>query len=210
MVSDSSKAFFFLIDGLDEFDSDCDELAEFLLETTSNKLNVKLCLASRPWLVFEDAFRLQPSLRMEDLTIHDIRLFVLGTLDQSPMYVGLRRHNRKDAKGLTEAVTKMASGVFLWVRLVVKSLLDGLRDGDTVVTSTPGFFSCLVTSRTSLQGSSAISIPSTLRRRRASFVPCGPSTATPCPACNGLDYSCFLSPSLMKILTLYCRTAAVP
>jgi len=132
MLSDPARAFFFLIDGLDEFDGDCDELAEFLLKTIPNRPNVKVCLASRPWLVFEDAFRMQPSLRMENLTIHDIRLFVLEMLDQSPMYVQLRRFNPADASGLTEAITDMASGVFLWVRLVVKSLLDGLRNGDMV------------------------------------------------------------------------------
>lgn len=48
------------------------------------------------------------------------------------MYVGLRQHKPKDANGLTEAIAEMASGVFLWVRLVVRSLLDGLRDGDLV------------------------------------------------------------------------------
>jgi hypothetical protein len=62
LVSDKSKAFFFLIDGLDEFDGDCSELAHFLLDLVSKRSNVKLCLASRPWLVFEDAFRRRPSL----------------------------------------------------------------------------------------------------------------------------------------------------
>ena len=36
------------------------------------------------------------------------------------------------AKILINEVTEKSAGVFLWVRLVVKSLLEGLRDGDTL------------------------------------------------------------------------------
>ena len=50
MISGPAKAFLLLIDGLDEFDDDCDELAEFLLEIISDPPNIKICLASRPWL----------------------------------------------------------------------------------------------------------------------------------------------------------------
>ena len=132
LVSDPSRAFFFMIDGLDEFHGDCNELADYLLGLPSKSDNIKLCLASRPWLVFEDAFRLQPSLRMEDLTMHDIHLFASERVGDNAMFAQLRRLDEKEALSLIEAVTEKASGVFLWVQLVVKSLLDGLRDGDTV------------------------------------------------------------------------------
>jgi hypothetical protein len=132
LVADQNKYFFFLIDGLDEFDGDCAELADFLLHTTSWAPNVKLCLASRPWLVFEDAFRQRPSLRVEDLTLKDIRVFASDKLSENPMFEELRAHEPDNAHALIEEVTERSSGVFLWVRLVVKSLLEGLQDGDTM------------------------------------------------------------------------------
>jgi hypothetical protein len=48
------------------------------------------------------------------------------------MFAQLQSYNAAKAEVLIEDVTQKASGVFLWVRLVVKSLLEGLRDGDTV------------------------------------------------------------------------------
>lgn len=132
LISEESRKFFFLIDGLDEFDGDCGELAQFLLGILSKTSNVKLCVASRPWLVFEDAFRRRPSLRVEDLTLRDIRVFASEKLSEHVMFEQLQELDSEKAQKLIEEVTVKSSGVFLWVRLVVKSLLDGLRDGDTV------------------------------------------------------------------------------
>ncbi|KAF6812056.1 hypothetical protein CSOJ01_05337 [Colletotrichum sojae] len=132
MVSDENKSFFFLIDGLDEFDGDCGELTNYLLGVLSQRSNVKVCVTSRPWLVFEDAFKLKPSLRVEDLTKSDIRLFASEKLAENPMFAQLQNFDENSASALVEEVSQKASGVFLWVSLVVKSLLDGLRDGDTV------------------------------------------------------------------------------
>jgi len=54
-LSNKSQRFFFFIDGLDEFDGNCTELVDFVLEHSARS-NVKMCVASRPWLEFEDAF----------------------------------------------------------------------------------------------------------------------------------------------------------
>lgn len=131
LVSDQKKSFFFLIDGLDEFGGDCDELVSYLLQALRLGSNLKLCVASRPWLVFEDAFKLQPSLRVEHLTIADVRLFTSERLTANTMFARLQSLDPKSANVLIEDVTQKASGVFLWVALVVKSLLEGLRDGDS-------------------------------------------------------------------------------
>ncbi|KAI1169623.1 hypothetical protein F4777DRAFT_572416 [Nemania sp. FL0916] len=72
IVSDENKMFFFLIDGLDECDGDSQDLANFFLGITSNRKNVKVCVSSRPWLVFEDAFQSRPSLQIQDLTLEDV------------------------------------------------------------------------------------------------------------------------------------------
>ncbi|CZR63571.1 uncharacterized protein PAC_13468 [Phialocephala subalpina] len=131
LLDDTSKRFCFFIDGLDEFDGDCAELAKFVLEKSARS-NVKMCVASRPWLVFEDAFQCKPSLRLEDLTARDIRLFTSETLRGNNMFIHLEHLQPQEAEWLIVEVTGKASGVFLWVRLVVLSLLEGLQDGDTI------------------------------------------------------------------------------
>ncbi|CZR56317.1 uncharacterized protein PAC_06205 [Phialocephala subalpina] len=132
LISDESTKFFFFIDGLDEFDGDGAEIVTFIYESISSRTNVKFCVASRPWLVFEDAFQRQPSLRVEDLTASDIRLFVTEKLHESDIFVTLNRLQPSAASSLIAEVTANASSVFLWVQLVVDSLLEGLRDGDAI------------------------------------------------------------------------------
>lgn len=132
VIDDEERNFVFLIDGLDELDGDCAELASFLLGILEARSNVKMCIASRPWLVFEDAFRRRPSLRMEDLTKKDIQRFASEKLGEHPMFAQLEEIDGNGSKVLIDEVTEKSAGVFLWVRLVVKSLLEGLRDGDTL------------------------------------------------------------------------------
>ena len=132
LVDDQTINFFFMIDGLDELDGDHEELASFLEEILHTTDNVKMCLSSRPWLVFEDTFRDQPSLRIENLTLRDITNFTSDKLAEDIMFRQLQTHDPANARALIEQVTANSSGVFLWVMLVVKSLLEGLRDGDTV------------------------------------------------------------------------------
>jgi len=123
--------FVFFIDGLDEFKGEETELATFILEMTSSP-NVKMCVASRPWLVFEDAFEHRPSLLLENLTAPDISFFVAGSLSSNGMFSKMQRLYPHDAERVITEVTSKAHGVFLWVRLVVDSLLGGLRDGDSI------------------------------------------------------------------------------
>ncbi|PMD22533.1 hypothetical protein NA56DRAFT_570112, partial [Hyaloscypha hepaticicola] len=132
LISDSSRAFFFLIDGLDEFDGEGAELADFIQDAVLLRTNVKICVASRPWLVFEDAFQRLPSLRLEVLTSADIYLFVTEKLCGNRMFLELQKLQPQEAECLISEVTAKPSGVFLWVRLVVASLLEGLRDGDSI------------------------------------------------------------------------------
>ncbi|KAF8847365.1 hypothetical protein BDZ45DRAFT_637097, partial [Acephala macrosclerotiorum] len=132
LLSNESHKFFFLIDGLDEFDGTSSELVHFILEHSARP-NVKICVASRPWLVFEDAFQKRPSLRLEDLTAPDIRMFTSESLRQNLMFKSLEALQPQESERLIVEVTSKASGVFLWVRLVILSLLEGLRDGDRIV-----------------------------------------------------------------------------
>ncbi|CZR50367.1 uncharacterized protein PAC_00239 [Phialocephala subalpina] len=115
-----------------QFDGDGAEIVKFIQDSISSRENIKFCAASRPWLVFEDAFQRQPSLRVEDLTVADIQLFVTEKLHESQIFVTLSNLDHPASTALISEVTTKASGVFLWVQLVVLSLLEGLRDGDAI------------------------------------------------------------------------------
>jgi hypothetical protein len=126
----------FIIDGLDEFHgnySEQIELINLLQSFLGSNNDVKICVSSRPWNIFEDAFKSRPSLRLEDLTFPDIQHYVTSHLSSNPGFAALQRLDSGYASKLIHNVTTKASGVFLWVILVVGSLLEGLTNGERLL-----------------------------------------------------------------------------
>jgi len=121
------------IDGLDEFDGDHEALVPQLqgLVTT---YNLKLCVSSRPWNVFRDAFGAHPSLTMGALTKRDISTFVSSSFDQSPAFQEMKEVYPNETQAMKDQILEKTQGVFLWVSLVLRSLLRGLREGDQLLT----------------------------------------------------------------------------
>lgn len=122
------------IDGLDEceggFQHEDHESISQLFKNVASSPYVKICLSSRPWLVFEQAFIGLPSLRLQDLTSDDIRLFVFEKLNSSEKMQSLIVTEPKLSEELVTEITTKSAGVFLWVDLVVGSLLRGLQNDD--------------------------------------------------------------------------------
>jgi len=119
-----------LIDGLDEYegtDEDREAMISFLGELSLSG-HVRICVASRPWVIFRDAFDQSPQLRVEDLTCEDIKLYVYENFHDNSLFKKLMVNNDLLAKIAKEIIAK-AQGVFLWVRLVVRDLIKVLRDG---------------------------------------------------------------------------------
>ncbi len=123
------------IDALDEHDGNHKELISTLIALTEFKENpifkIRLCVAGRPENIFKNAFRDYPSFAIHDYTETDIRLYAEDRI---------RRENNSiltdEGKGglqmlVTELIVK-AQGVFLWVRLVVDEIIEGLTDGETL------------------------------------------------------------------------------
>jgi len=131
LISNKSFRFFFVIDGLDEFDGDHTELINLII-AAGKFTNVKICTASRPWLVFEDAFDDKPSLRLEDLSARDIMRYITSKFDENKRYVQLQKSQPDYAQELVNRLAQKASGVFLWVYLIVNSLLQGLLNSDRI------------------------------------------------------------------------------
>lgn len=119
------------IDGLDEYDGDENEIAKLFGEVSKSS-NVKCCVSSRPHLVFHDAFEGQPGLRLEDLTYSDIRNYVQDDLADDERMKRLSASEPEEAGELIDEIVTSANGVFLWVKLVVASLLKGLGNRDQI------------------------------------------------------------------------------
>lgn len=125
--------FFLSIDGLDEYDAGdtaMSDLAE-ILKAICQRENVKAVISSRPWAVFEDAFAASPRLRLHQLTHDDISFYVSDKMQNDHRMQKLLKFHPEESQALMEEIVEASAGVFLWVRLVVQSLMEGLvnRDG---------------------------------------------------------------------------------
>jgi hypothetical protein len=130
IISDQSKYFFFLVDGLDEFDGESKEIIDLIFGAV--RPNVRLCVSSRAWLPFEDAFKGRPSLLLEELTKEDISTFVNEHFENDGGFLRLRSNEPAASAALLDNIVERAFGVFLWVHLVVQSLLEGFSNSDRI------------------------------------------------------------------------------
>lgn len=133
----SAKICFF-IDGLDEYTGgeakyygSYEELID-TLKRLEKSPHFKICVSSRPWTPFEAAFGdSENQLQLENLTRSDIHRYVRDHFDSNKKFQKL-----KDSDALVQTLIKdivsRAHGVFLWVTLVVDSLLNGLLYDDNV------------------------------------------------------------------------------
>jgi len=120
---------FLLVDGLDEYDGDHHDIASFF--TKLAKLpNIKICVSSRPLLVFELAFKDSASLELQNLTYEDMETYVRDKLLNDPILNQIQRSDNEDVKDLIRHIVDRAAGVFLWLTLTCSSLISGLVAAD--------------------------------------------------------------------------------
>ena len=123
----------FIIDGLDEYESDPETIIATVNELASYS-NTKVCISSRPWAEFileygEGEYR--NILKVEDLTAKDIHTYTHENLMANGRFKRLADQDKSVQKLLSEVVQK-SQGVFLWVFLVVRSLLEGMKYADSI------------------------------------------------------------------------------
>ncbi|KAH8900176.1 hypothetical protein GQ53DRAFT_741136 [Thozetella sp. PMI_491] len=115
------------VDGLDEFDGDHRGIIHFFRELAEgkSKARMKLCLSSRPWEVFEQAFESTvPNLKLQDLTNQDMVQYVHDNLRQGRDLKKLFNDDQKGFHALIRQIVAQADGVFLWIRLVVRKVRE--------------------------------------------------------------------------------------
>ncbi|KAI8955798.1 hypothetical protein F4801DRAFT_176095 [Xylaria longipes] len=131
-LPDSSIRYCTFIDGVDEYDGDHFELCQLLKELSCSS-NMKCCMSSRPWNVFEDALGADsiPKLNLHQLTRQDILVYAQSRLAEHSRW-NAAYFPKYQMESVIDSITERAQGVFLWVYLVGRSLRNGLFDGDTI------------------------------------------------------------------------------
>ena len=131
-VPNLTSKFCFFIDGLDEYQGDHFDLIQTVRRLAGSS-SIKICLSSRPWEEFTDAFGRDKNrtIILQDLTRRDIQLYVHDALKKH-QYFAKRQEADPRLNELVEELEDRAQGVFLWVTIVVRSLLRGLTHADDV------------------------------------------------------------------------------
>ncbi|KAL8350008.1 hypothetical protein RB598_005378 [Gaeumannomyces tritici] len=128
------RKFCFLIDGLDEFSGNYLNGVSIIKRFTTNP-HVKVLVSSRPIPVCADGFENCPKLRLQDLTRPDITRYVEDTVGSHPYMLTLQSFaTGEDAnpRPIPAQLVDKASGVFLWVILACRSILEGFAACDHV------------------------------------------------------------------------------
>lgn len=124
--------FCIFIDGLDEIavGSDDRESIIELIEELGQLSNVKICVSSRPENIFKQSLgsSLYPFLQTEELNESAIELYIWKRL--APFKASFPA-DPETYRNVASDLVRKASGVFLWVRLATKSIVDGTRNGDS-------------------------------------------------------------------------------
>lgn len=116
------------MDGLDELDQSYEQIL-FVVRNLIENSDVKICLSSRSYRVFSDAFSFLAMLRLHDLTNADILTYVFESLlprDSMPI-----SEDSGLAFNIFETIVGRADGVFLWAELVVKEVNKGITNEDS-------------------------------------------------------------------------------
>lgn len=130
-LSSATLRFCIFIDGLDEYEGDYHDIATYFLDLAKSTF-AKFCISSRPLTVSRDIFSKCPQLRLQNLTFDDIKRYTEETLNGDNKMRDLLQKEPQRAASLVKSIIDKADGVFLWVNLVVRSLLTGLGNRDAI------------------------------------------------------------------------------
>ena len=125
----TNGAFAFFIDGLDEFTGNERDGISFV-KSLATSANIKLLVSSRPVDTCIAAFSSAPQLRLQDLTRPDIEVYINDIVRSHPYIAEYKFVSRQIVQELIEDIQNKASGVFLWVVLACRTLIEGFEAYD--------------------------------------------------------------------------------
>ena len=125
----------FFIDALDEHEGNHGDLIRVIRNSFIPKgasvVKVKFCLASRPDPAFTNAFEICPGLLVHEYTRNDVQWYARQQIASSILLRDIDP-DMSELHKLTGEITQRANGVFIWVRIVIKELIDRFIDGSTI------------------------------------------------------------------------------
>lgn len=131
-LSELPIKFCIFIDGLDEYQGDHMEICKIIQRLGAASQDIKLCVASRPWNEFEQAFRRgQQLIEMHQLTRDDILAYTRARLTEHWAWTTMAV-NTDLANSLIHLILRHAEGVFIWVVIVTQEIREGLSNYDSM------------------------------------------------------------------------------
>lgn len=126
----------FFIDALDENveESETRNILAFikrLEELGYTYRNLKICLASRPWPIFQKEFASNPRIAIHEFTARNIESYAASHILEAMPAGEVDAGFQQSLYQLSRKVSSKAHGVFVWVRLVVDELCRKIGDGTT-------------------------------------------------------------------------------
>ncbi|KAI9150841.1 hypothetical protein HJFPF1_10618 [Paramyrothecium foliicola] len=116
------------LDALDEYAGPTDVIANFLQDLTKPRQNtrtkVKVLFSSRPWQAF-DMFRDCPGFMIHEHTANDVR-------ELCAQSIKLATPGYRQIQEIAEFIVERASGVFLWVKLVLRDLSNHAKQSTMI------------------------------------------------------------------------------
>ncbi|KAH8894388.1 hypothetical protein GQ53DRAFT_643662, partial [Thozetella sp. PMI_491] len=122
--------FFFLVDGLDEYSGDHNEICD-LFSQAAGSPHIKFLVSSRPLPAFFEKLSTFPKLFLQDLTWDDIYRYANDKLRSNTVLQKMEVSDPDVTAQLVSGICSKACGVFLWVVLVVQRLTISLQNYDT-------------------------------------------------------------------------------
>ena len=91
---------------------------------------IRVCVSSRPEQIFCRGFSLSPQIRLQDLNLPDLK----RTTEESLHSVLNRNYPDQPYKihDLIDATVRKSQGIFLWLHLMIKRIVRGVRNADTL------------------------------------------------------------------------------
>ncbi|KAJ4301200.1 hypothetical protein N0V90_003291 [Kalmusia sp. IMI 367209] len=135
LLSDSTKKFLFMIDGLDELDDDPTNALTVLINASLRE-NVKICISSRATPVYSATFKGFPSLELDKWTKKGILEYVLYAFDQNDTMFNIpaEKSDGTEERAIINTLVDKASGIFLWASLATEFLIQNTSETDDVST----------------------------------------------------------------------------
>ncbi|KAF2832021.1 hypothetical protein CC86DRAFT_340195 [Ophiobolus disseminans] len=134
MVSDASKKFLFMIDGLDEMDEYAADLIDTITAATTRD-NVKIIVSSCASAEYTEAFQDRSNLVLDAWTKKDSQAHILHAFDEHEALKILRRKSDNvEEMNVINTLAEKADGVFLWAKLATVHILQSLTDEDVFTT----------------------------------------------------------------------------